>query len=49
VHTITGGWGDQKFPLAVGHGEEKTPPASSLSSNRGQPSCTACRSEATAR
>lgn len=21
VHTITGGWGDQPFPLAVGHGK----------------------------
>jgi hypothetical protein len=20
VHTITGGWGEQHFPLAVGHG-----------------------------
>lgn len=20
VHTISGGWGEQKFPLAVGHG-----------------------------
>jgi alcohol dehydrogenase (NADP+) len=20
VHTINGGWGEQKFPLAVGHG-----------------------------
>jgi len=20
VHTISGGWGDQKFPLCVGHG-----------------------------
>lgn len=22
VHTISGGWGDQKFPLAVGHGKQ---------------------------
>jgi hypothetical protein len=21
IHTITGGWGEQPFPLAVGHGE----------------------------
>lgn len=23
VHTISGGWGDQKFPLAVGHGKPR--------------------------
>lgn len=24
IHTISGGWGEQKFPLAVGHGMEPT-------------------------
>lgn len=38
VHTISGGWGDQKFPLAVGHGKQQptayTPlPAPGLSTN----------------
>jgi alcohol dehydrogenase (NADP+) len=23
VHTLNGGWGEQKFPLAVGHGESE--------------------------
>lgn len=25
VHTITGGWGNQPFPLAVGHGKQTLP------------------------
>jgi hypothetical protein len=30
VHTINGGWGSQKFPLAVGHGKTRVrPPAPS--------------------
>jgi alcohol dehydrogenase (NADP+) len=26
VHTINGGWGSQKFPLAVGHGKTRVRP-----------------------
>jgi alcohol dehydrogenase (NADP+) len=35
IHTISGGWGDQLFPLAVGHGKKNA--AASYS-----PQCWAC-------
>jgi len=27
LHTISGGWGEQHFPLAVGHGKDSAPPS----------------------
>ena len=32
VHTLNGGWGEQKYPLAVGHGRRGPSPALPLSS-----------------